>query len=113
LADTKISDLPTKTIPENSDILPIVDMDVTQTKKITVGSIWDAKDDRFESPDFTYDGNGNLTLISYSDGSTKTFSYSAGKLATIDFQIFGYAYIKRKTFIYSGDTLIRVDPSIV
>lgn len=113
MADTKISDLVAKAVPEKGDILPIVDMDVVATKKVTIESLWDANDDRFQSPDFSYDGGGNLAVIAYADGSTKTFTYTLGKLTTIDFQIAGYAYIKRKTFIYSGDTLIRVDPSIV
>jgi hypothetical protein len=113
LADTKISDLVTKVIPEASDILPIVDMDVTQTKKATLGALWDAQDARFQSPDYSYDGDGLLSLITYSDGSTKTFTYALGKLSTIDFQIFGYSYIIRKTLIYLGDTLSRIDQTIV
>lgn len=113
MADTKISDLVAKAVPEKGDILPIVDMDVVATKKVTIESLWDANDDRFQSPDFSYDGGGNLAVIAYADGSTKTFTYTLGKLTTIDFQIVGYTYIKRKTFIYSGDTLIRIDPSIV
>lgn len=111
--DTKIGDLVLKPIPEGDDLLPLVDVSVDETKKIDIKSLWDSQENRFSSPDFFYDGGGNLTSIVYGDGSTKTFSYSLGKLQTIDFQITGYLYIKRKTFIYSGDTLIRVDSSIV
>lgn len=113
MADSKISDLPSKTTPEISDLLPIVDMDVTQTKKITVGSMWDAKDARFQSPVFTYGVGGELTVITYSDGSTKTFTYSLGILTTIDFQIFGYSYLTRKTLNYTLGVLTSIDEEIV
>lgn len=113
MADSKISDLPSEASPTRDDLVPLVDSGTLVTKKTTVGDLGESVSDLFQSPDFSYDGNGNLTLITYGDGSTKTFSYTSNKLTQIDFQILGKSYIKRKTLIYSGDTLIRIDPSIV
>jgi hypothetical protein len=111
--DTRIGDLVLKPIPEGVDLLPIVDVSVDETKKIDIKSLWDAKDARFQSPVFTYGGGGELTVITYSDGSTKTFTYSSGALSVIDFQIFGYAYLIRKTLNYTLGVLTSIDEEIV
>jgi hypothetical protein len=63
---------------------------------------------QFTGPAFTYAGDGSLEQIDYDDGSYKEFTYSAGKLAQIDFFISGGDTI-RKTFNYTGDVLMSID----
>jgi hypothetical protein len=113
MADTKISDLPSKTAPEDNDLLPIVDMDVTVTKKVDFLAVYNYVESRLKGPEFTRDVDGNITQIDYDDGSYKVFTYTSGQLTQLDLHIAGYVPIKRKTFIYSGDTLIRIDETIV
>lgn len=113
MADTKISDLPLKPSPQGADVLPIVDSSDITTKKTSIKALWDAGDNRYISPSFTYNIDGTLQRIDYSDGSYKTFTYSSGRLTRIDFQIFGSATIIRKTLVYSGDTLTSITQSIV
>lgn len=111
--DTKISDLPLKSVPAPADVLPIVDSVGTITKKISVKSVWDAGDSRYISPSFTYNPNGSLAQIIYADTSYKTFTYTSDKLTQIDFYVVGSPSIIRKTLTYSGDTLLSITQTIV
>jgi hypothetical protein len=113
MADTKISDLVSKDIPEYADLLPLVDVSVDQTKKTTFRDVWNGLDNRYISPSFTYDVGGLLTRIDYADTSYKTFAYTSGVLTQIDFQVAGSLTIKRKTLIYSGATLTSINQTIV
>ncbi len=54
------------------------------------------------SPVFSYSG-GQLTLITYEDGATKSFSYTGARLDRIDFLRDGVTI--RKDFAYTGDRL--------
>lgn len=113
MADTKISDLPSKTTPVGADVLPIVDSVGTITKKVSFKALWEGGDSRYISPAFTYDGNGVLTKITYADTSYKDFIYTGDKLTRIDFQVVGSPTIIRKTLAYSGDTLLSITQTIV
>lgn len=65
------------------------------------------------SPTFSYTG-GRLSSVVYADGSLKTFVWVAGRLAQVDFQRTGVAYLVRKTFAYNTDgTLAAVSESQV
>lgn len=60
------------------------------------------------SPDFTYDGSGNLTQIDYPAGEQKLFTYNgSGDLTRLDYIRDGVTL--RKDFIYSGGNLDYID----
>ena len=113
MADTKISDLPSKAVPVYADVLPIVDSVGTITKKVNFRAVWDGGDNRYISPTFTYNVSGGITRIDYSDTSYKVFTYTGDKLTQIDFQVAGSPTIIRKTLAYSGDTLLSITQTIV
>ena len=113
MANTKISDLPSKAVPEYADLIPIVDNDDVSTKKIDFRALWTAGDARFISPSFTYNGSGAITRIDYSDTSYKVFTYTSGRLTQIDFHVFGITSIIRKSLVYSGNTLISITQTTI
>lgn len=58
-------------------------------------------------PSFTYDTEGNLTNVDYPDGSFKEFTYTAGQLTTITYELGGIA--GTRNFVYAGDVLERIE----
>lgn len=60
-----------------------------------------------KDPEFTYDLAGNLVLVEYPDGSYKAFTYTNSVLTQIDYLLDGE--IGTRLFIYSGDTLQRIE----
>jgi hypothetical protein len=67
-------------------------------------------EDPLSSPVFTYN-LGNLTGITYVDGSTKIFSYVSGQLTQIDHLRNGI--LRRKTFNYSGHQLQSITETLI
>lgn len=66
-----------------------------------------------KDPVFTWAPNGDLSLVTYAGGQTKTFTYDAfQRVSTIDFLDNGV--LRRKTFTYALDgSLTSVIESIV
>jgi hypothetical protein len=62
-------------------------------------------DDPLKSPVMTYT-SGQLTGITYADGTTKVLSYTSGQLTQIDQLRNGLT--TRKTFAYSGGVLSSI-----
>lgn len=60
-----------------------------------------------KDPEFTYDTEGNLTNIDYPDGSFKEFTYIAGVLTSITYEL--GAASGTRTFVYTGDVLERIE----
>lgn len=58
-------------------------------------------------PSFTYDTEGNLTNVDYPDGSFKEFTYTAGVLTSITYEL--GAASGTRTFVYTGDVLERIE----
>lgn len=67
-------------------------------------------DDPLKSPVFSYT-SGQLTGVTYSDGSTKTLTYTSGQLTRIDLLRSGVTY--RKDFAYAGGNLSSVTESVL
>lgn len=65
------------------------------------------------SPEFSYNIDGTLDRIDYFEGSYTQYFYASGKLDYFDYHEFGVFPIIRKTLIYLGDTLNRIDQTIV
>jgi hypothetical protein len=65
------------------------------------------------APAITYDVNGNVSTITYSDGSSKIFTYSAGLLTQLDYTHGSPSRVYRKTFIYSANQLTSVTETII
>jgi hypothetical protein len=64
------------------------------------------------NPEFTYNENSQLSRVDYDDGSYKVFTYDEDqKLIQSDFVSNGIT--KRKTFIYDGDVLNRVEQTTI
>lgn len=65
------------------------------------------------SPEFSYNLDGTISRIDYFEGSFTEYFYTSGRLDYFDYNEVGVFPIIRKTLIYSGDTLIRIDQTIV
>jgi len=65
------------------------------------------------APSISYDVNGRVDSITYSDGSTKTFSYAAGLLTRIDHVYASPARTYRKDFTYAAGKLASISESIL
>ena len=64
------------------------------------------------APSISYDVNGRVDSITYSDGSIKTFSYAAGLLTRIDHVYASPARTYRKDFTYAAGKLASISESI-
>lgn len=62
------------------------------------------------SPAFVYDA-GALASITYADGTTKVFTYTAGTLAQLDTTRAGV--ITRKTFNYTDGVLTSITQAVI
>lgn len=61
-------------------------------------------DDPLKSPQFAYDTAGNLSGITYADGSTKALTYTAGKLTQT--VLTRGALVVTKTFAYDTNGIL-------
>jgi len=62
------------------------------------------------TPVFSYNLDGTLDTITYSNGATKTFSYSSGQLAELVFVRDGVTITK--TFNYTSGVLTSISEAI-
>jgi hypothetical protein len=63
------------------------------------------------SPVFAYNGAGDISTITYADGSVKTFTYTSGVLTQIDHVFSDRTH--RKVFSYSSGRLTSVVETII
>ena len=63
------------------------------------------------NPVFTYNGDGTLGLITYSNGDTKSFSYTSGNLTSINIVVGATTY--RKVFNYTAGVLTSITEGFI
>jgi hypothetical protein len=61
-----------------------------------------------KSPAFTYDGSGRVSRIDYASGAAKTFVYTGDSLTRIDTLNASAVLVSYKVFAYTGGVLSSI-----